>query len=640
MNNLQKKRSSVKKHEYQKSDTGEHKKSDTGEHQQDDTGTVVVIAEQSLNKLQIKSGGQDLEAYNGTEFERSGQRRGFISKDFGKKGVKAKKKVAKDLSASPGEDIFDCHILVDHPQHLALKLTLRGNQDEMVVSLVYAKCSQEERMELWPSLEDIATTMVVPWLISGDFNVITSDEEKYGGLPVTINEVQDFRDCVQSCGVADLGFKGSKFTCWNGQSGDDYIFKRLDICLGNHALQMKFTAIEISHFIRTGSDHVPLLISYFGESVSVKKPFKFLNFWAKHDSFLDIVRALVQWSKQTFGNIFQEIETLEEVIKEFWKQKAGMQWFQDGDRNTRFFHAYVQGRRRRLQLKRIHDADGNWIEDADAITVEAIGFYQKQFTKEEDPTYFDMLDQVPRLVSEEQNWGIEHMPTKEEVRNVVFQLNGESAAGPDGLQGCFFSLSIVENVLLTQEIIYDIRLRTRNAKVVMKLDMAKAYDRVSWLFLTKVLRKRGFSERLIDMGDPLSPTLFILSAEVLSKNLNNLHHVPQFKGFGMHKWSPMVNHLASADDMIIFSSANMMSLQLIMEILRKHEKTSGQKINKEKSSVYMHKNVAGDVSITVEIATGITRKDFPFIYLGCPIYHSRRKKEFFNAILLKIMNRL
>lgn len=39
--------------------------------------------------------------------------------------------------------------------------------------------------------------------------------------------------------------------------------------------------------------------------------------------------------------------------------------------------------------------------------------------------------------------------------------------------------SIVENVLLAQEIIRDIKLRTKSSNVVIKLDMTKAYDRLS-----------------------------------------------------------------------------------------------------------------------------------------------------------------
>lgn len=35
--------------------------------------------------------------------------------------------------------------------------------------------------------------------------------------------------------------------------------------------------------------------------------------------------------------------------------------------------------------------------------------------------------------------------------------------------------------------------------MVVKLDMTKAYDRVSWIFLTKVMRNFGFDERIIDM---------------------------------------------------------------------------------------------------------------------------------------------
>lgn len=78
----------------------------------------------------------------------------------------------------------------------------------------------------------LAQDMTLPWLVVGDFNVIV-DEEEMGGLPVSMNEIEDFRHCINTCNLFDLGFKGSIYTWWNGRTDDDNIFKRLDRCLAN-----------------------------------------------------------------------------------------------------------------------------------------------------------------------------------------------------------------------------------------------------------------------------------------------------------------------------------------------------------------------------------------------------------------------
>ncbi|XP_009758676.1 uncharacterized protein LOC107822524 [Nicotiana tabacum] len=190
----------------------------------------------------------------------------------------------------------------------------------------------------------------------GDFNVIWDEEERFGGLHVSLNEVNDLRHCVNTCNLTDLGFKGSIYTWWNGQAGDDCIFKRLDRCLANTEFQQIFPALEITHLSKIGSDHNPMLLKCREDAAPLKK----------------LKKALSTWSRATYGDIFQKIASLEEVVmvheaeferhpttqnrenllkvqaelirylaleEEFWKQKFGIVWFQDGNRNTRFFHA-------------------------------------------------------------------------------------------------------------------------------------------------------------------------------------------------------------------------------------------------------------------------------------------------------------
>ena len=38
------------------------------------------------------------------------------------------------------------------------------------------------------------------------------------------------------------------------------------------------------------------------------------------------------------------------VEEDLWKQKTGMRWFKQGTSNTKFFHAYVKVRRRKLNI--------------------------------------------------------------------------------------------------------------------------------------------------------------------------------------------------------------------------------------------------------------------------------------------------
>ncbi|KAK4719902.1 hypothetical protein R3W88_018240 [Solanum pinnatisectum] len=90
------------------------------------------------------------------------------------------------------------------------------------------------------------------------------------------------------------------------------------------------------------------------------------------------------------------------------------------------------------------------------------------------------------------------------------------------------------------------------------------------------------------------------------------------------KWSPAINHLSYADDTILFCSGDRTSVVKMMVVLRDYERISGQMVNKSMSSFYLHDKTPLIVAIRMRRLTGIKQGNFPFTYLGCPVYYGRK----------------
>ncbi|XP_070019835.1 uncharacterized protein LOC142178556 [Nicotiana tabacum] len=160
---------------------------------------------------------------------------------------------------------YDFDILFNMEQQITLRMTDTDDHKEFSIIMVYAKCNATERIELWDTLYSLATDISLPWLVGGDSNVIWDEEEKFGGLPVHINEIDDFRHGINTCNLFDIGFRGRIFTWWNGRAEEDCIFKRLDRCLGNMELQQLWPDFTIL-------DHMPVMINEEQNSELTRQP--------------------------------------------------------------------------------------------------------------------------------------------------------------------------------------------------------------------------------------------------------------------------------------------------------------------------------------------------------------------------------
>ncbi|XP_021716023.1 uncharacterized protein LOC110683928 [Chenopodium quinoa] len=102
-----------------------------------------------------------------------------------------------------------------------------------------------------------------------------------------------------------------------------------------------------------------------------------------------------------------------------------------------------------------------------------------------------------------------------------------------------------------------------------------------------VLPSRGLRQ-----GDPLSPYLCILVADVFSRMLQNKVRMKQLHGAKASRNGPEISHLLFADDSLLFTRANRQECSVVVDILNQYEKASGQKINNEKSEVSFIKGSA------------------------------------------------
>ena len=109
----------------------------------------------------------------------------------------------------------------------------------------------------------------------------------------------------------------------------------------------------------------------------------------------------------------------------------------------------------------------------------------------------------------------------------------------------------------------------------------------------------------IRQGDPLSPFLFLLCTEGLHGLIKKVARAKDINGFSICKRGPKLTHLFFADDSLLFCKANPQECGNVLKILAEYEEVSGQKINKEKTSLFFSKSTKEDVKEEIKNVLGV-----------------------------------
>ncbi|XP_073019456.1 uncharacterized protein [Primulina eburnea] len=325
----------------------------------------------------------------------------------------------------------------------------------------------------------------VPWLVRGDFNEICIDREKVG--------------------VA------------HGWCSSDATLK-----LSDHINKRK---LALSAW---AGDRFRRILRKIKQKRALLNRLKTKDKW--HDSVVHI------------QELEKQIEHLSSKEKIYWKQCSRVNWLAHGDkiRNSFMRVLLTEGRRTLLAGCFRRMETGSEKEGMAEIVVD----YFSNLFKSDGPSMQDMnqvIDCVQPKINAQMNSVLCVLFSGEEVKKALFDMYSEKSPGPDGMSASFsrnigrkildmavdeFQSAFVpgrlitDNILLGFEALHWILSKKKGNKgyVALKLDISKAYDRVEWGFLERIMGKLGFDPIWIEKVMCCVRTvnyLFVLNGDIV-----------------------------------------------------------------------------------------------------------------------------
>ena len=120
-----------------------------------------------------------------------------------------------------------------------------------------------------------------------DFNKVLMSSETFGGQPMNIRRAMKFQECLNLCGMMDMGFSGARYTWSNLREVTENIQERLDLSFCNASWRQMYPEASVKHMTRINSNNFPILVELESStSLNLPQPFRFQPGWLAHPDFL------------------------------------------------------------------------------------------------------------------------------------------------------------------------------------------------------------------------------------------------------------------------------------------------------------------------------------------------------------------
>lgn len=223
----------------------------------------------------------------------------------------------------------------------------------------------------------------------------------------------------------------------------------------------------------------------------------------------------------------------------------------------------------------------------------------------------------------------------------------------------------MDSIIIVHENIHSL-VASKTQGFLLKLDIVKAYDRVDWSFLRKILYAFGFCGRVISLiwqlitttsttvivngspsqffkasrdlrqGDPISPILFTIMDESLGRFIPKQVPEGNLKGLKLSSTCLTCSHQQFVDETILMGSSYVGEARAIKSTLSIYEKASRHVVNRVKSSIFFF-NTPKERQNKIANILGCKIGSLPFAYLGLPL--GSKPSDSFWLFLIDQFNR-
>lgn len=232
--------------------------------------------------------------------------------------------------------------------------------------------------------------------------------------------------------------------------------------------------------------------------------------------------------------------------------------------------------------------------------------------------------------------------------------------------------NIADNTILIKEILHSFQSPTyRYESFLLKADLAKAFDTVSWSFVLSAMEQMNIPPKIVELvkncmsaskvtilvngqgsgfltpnrglrqGCPLSPYLFIIVMEYLTRLFQQALQQGSLKGVQLAPTAPRLTHMLYADDVMVMGQADRDEISRVKGILDLFAAHTGLVINPDKSTIWYSERCDEEARELVTAEFGAKMAEDREKYLGIIVSPNQNTHDLTHNLLVdKVQQRL